>query len=208
MTTALRRAVAILGLILLAGGTAHAGGGCRVAAAIASSRYNLPPGLLAAIGVVESGRRTGPGGAKAAWPDTVDADGQGHWFATAADAADFVRIAEAGGAKSIDVGCFQIDLEDHPDAFPNLATAFTPAANAAYAAAFLARLHANLGSWRAATAAYHSATPARGLPYAALVSAAWHGIAATAAAPRAPHPGGHVIHLAPPHGHLPLIITP
>ncbi len=207
MTAAALRAVAILGLILLSGHTARADGGCRAAAAIASRQYNLPPGLLAAIGVVESGRSAWPGNAKAAWPDTVDADGQGHWFATAADAAAFVRTAEANGAKSIDVGCFQIDLEAHPDAFPDLATGFTPAANAAYAAAFLARLHASLGSWHAATAAYHSATPARGLPYAALVSAAWHGIAATPAATLAPA-DRHVIHLAPPHGHLPLIITP
>jgi hypothetical protein len=59
----------------------------------------------------------------------------------------------------------QVNLMYHPTAFATLDQAFDPAANAAYAAAFLKRLYAQFGSWPAATAAYHSAVPDIGEPY-------------------------------------------
>lgn len=212
MTLRCGRTVAVLVPMLVATfvsmRAAHAGLDCRAAAHAASRQAGLPAGLLAAIGLVESGRAERPGGARAAWPDTVDADGAGHWFATEAEAASFVRTAVADGARSIDVGCFQIDLEDHPDAFATLHAAFDPASNAAYAAGFLSRLHARLGSWTAATAAYHSATPALGAPYAALVEAAWHGGGTGYAMPRTVLHDAYVIHLRPPRGGLPNIVTP
>lgn len=191
----------------LAGGIAAAGAApgqdCGLAARAATARSGLPRGLLAAIGLVESGRPDGPADAREPWPYTVDADGAGHWFATATEAVDFVRTALASGARAVDVGCFQIDLEDHPDAFASLRAAFAPTANAAYAARFLARLHARLGSWEAAIAAYHSATPARGEPYARLVRAAWRG---GGARPVGSDP--YVIRLAAPRGAMPAIVTP
>ncbi|MDE8347382.1 MAG: lytic transglycosylase domain-containing protein [Acidocella sp.] len=179
---------------------------CRAAADAASRAAALPQGLLAAIGVVESGRAGIVGGVRSAWPDTVDADGVGHWFATAGEAADFVRMALAGGARSVDVGCFQIDLQDHPGAFSSLRAAFDPDVNARYAAGFLARLRARTGSWAAAIADYHSAIPARGAPYAALVRAAWHGSVGGDAV--AVTPDAYVIHIAPTRGRLPVIVTP
>ena len=51
-----------------------------------------------------------------------------------------VRAMQANGVRSIDVGCGQINLMYHPDAFPNLELAFDPQANAAYAARFLKAL--------------------------------------------------------------------
>jgi soluble lytic murein transglycosylase-like protein len=211
MTLRCGRTVAVLAAMVLATAAsmpaARAGLDCQAAANDASRRAGLPAGLLAAIGLVESGRAERPGAPRAAWPDTVDADGSGHWFATEAEAAAFVRTARADGARSIDVGCFQIDLEDHPDAFATLHAAFDPATNADYAAGFLARLHARLGSWTAAMAAYHSAIPALGAPYAALVEAAWHGNAFYAPANSVPH-DAYVIHLRPQSGSLPNIVTP
>ncbi|MGC9268674.1 MAG: hypothetical protein ACP5E6_00830, partial [Acidiphilium sp.] len=159
------------------------GAGCAVAARAASRQAGLPPGLLDAIGLVETGR-TAADGARTAWPYTVDADGVGHWFASVPEAAAFARAALAGGARAVDVGCFQIDLQDHPGAFGALRDAFDPAVNASVAAAFLTRLHRRWGTWRAAIAAYHSATPAYGLPYAAMVAAAWHGGVGTLPADR------------------------
>jgi hypothetical protein len=196
--------VAILVLTIIASPQARAAGGCSNAANIASRQAGLPTGLLAAIGIVESGHADHPGGIRSAWPNTVNVDGAGHWFATAAEASAYVGTALARNARSIDVGCFQIDLQDHPDAFPDLRAAFDPTTNAAYAAAFLYRLHTRLASWSAAVAAYHSAIPARGYPYAALVQAAWQG----RAAPRAAVGDPHVIHLLRSSNRLPLIVTP
>jgi hypothetical protein len=159
-------------------GAVEAGGpsaGCTQAAAMAGAAANLPKNLLLAIGMVESGWTNPATGHRAPWPYSVNVDGKGYHFADAQTAIDFVRLARGSGARAIDVGCFQIDLEDHPAAFATLRQAFDPQANAAYAAGFLNRLHARLGSWNAAIAGYHSQIPALGLPYARLVLASWHG---------------------------------
>ncbi len=177
---------------------------CGAAAQAAAARSGLPKGLLRAIGIVESGRVSKTTGMRTPWPYVVDADGAGHWFGNETEAVDFVRGALASGARAVDVGCFQIDLEDHPDAFGSLRAAFDPAANADYAARFLARLHARLGSWEAAITAYHSATPALGDPYARLVRAAWHDGSASGSAAPAPY----VIRLTAARGALPKIVTP
>ncbi|HET9147378.1 MAG TPA: transglycosylase SLT domain-containing protein [Acetobacteraceae bacterium] len=180
-------------------------GGCAGAAAAAGARAGLPSGMLLAIGMVESGWTDPATGRRAPWPYSVDVDGRGYRFPDAAAAAGFTRLARASGARSIDVGCFQVDLEDHPGAFGSLAEAFDPRANAEYAAGFLNRLHARLGSWNAAIAAYHSETAALGLPYERLVLAAWHGGAAPPAPALSPDP--YVIHVAAGSG-LPRVVTP
>jgi hypothetical protein len=103
----------------------------------------------------------------------VNAEGQGYFFDTKAQAVAAVRDMQARGIRSIDVGCAQINLMHHPDAFPNLETAFDPQANASYAARFLTELHAPSGDWQKAAALYHSATPELGDDYQRKVLAVW-----------------------------------
>ena len=107
------------------------------------------------------------------WPWSVNAEGQGVFYDTKAEAVAAVRAMQANGVRSIDVGCGQINLMYHPDAFPNLELAFDPQANAAYAAQFLKALHAQTGDWKKATAMYHSATPAVGAEYQQQVQVVW-----------------------------------
>jgi hypothetical protein len=165
---------------------------CDQAGAQTEVALGLPPGLLRAIGRVESGRRDPVSGAFAPWPWTINAAGQGRFFADAESAAAAVRMLQAGGTASIDVGCFQVNLMHHPLAFRRLEDGFDPAANAAYAGAFLAALRQRLGSWEAAVAAYHSATPDRGEAYRARVFAAW-GQAPPASPGAAPRRAGAVV---------------
>ena len=157
-------------------------GSCAEEAARAERDWNLPPGLLAAIGVVESGRVEK--GHLAAWPFSLNAGGVGHQYGTAADAIAQVGAWQADGIRSIDVGCFQVNLMYHPNAFHSLEEAFDPAANAREAAHFLHDLYAATGDWEAAAARYHSSNPPIGQPYARTVMAAW-GVPATPAAPPA-----------------------
>ncbi len=147
---------------------------CKQAAAVAEAREGIPAGLLLAIGVAESGR-TDSSGHRTAWPWTVQASGIGHFLAGADQAVAVVRELRAGGIRSIDIGCFQINLLYHPSAFADLASGFTPLANAYAAAHFLRALRAELGGWAAAVAAYHSRTGILGVPYRDRVLAAWHG---------------------------------
>ena len=144
---------------------------CRAAIAYAERQYQLPSHLLAAIGRVESGRR-GPDGQIAPWPFSINFEGADTIFESKRDAVAGVRKLLATGGRSIDVGCLQVNLMYHPDAFASLEDAFDPWRNADYAARFLLQLYNQTGSWETATANYHSATPGLGGPYAAKVKTA------------------------------------
>ena len=112
-----------------------------------------------------------------AWPWTINAEGQGRYFDTKAEAIAAVEALRARGVTVIDVGCLQVNLKHHPDAFANLETAFDPVANARYAGLFLKRLYGQARSWEQAAANYHSATPERGEAYRQQVMAAWPAMA-------------------------------
>ncbi len=147
---------------------------CRGAAAAFEQSAGLPSGLLLAIGQVEIGRADPLTGRIDPWPWATNHAGEGHYFASAQEAIAWVAAQQATGSESIDVGCFQVNLHYHPDAFASLAEAFDPTANARYAAAFLNRLHAQSGSWPSAIALYHSADPFEGQRYSSRVMQAWN----------------------------------
>jgi hypothetical protein len=147
---------------------------CTRAIAAAEPGSGLPPGLLGAIARVETGRRA-PDGRIAPWPWSFNAAGEGRYAATRAEAVAEVQARLAAGTRSIDIGCMQINLLHHPDAFPSVDAGFDPAANVAYAIRFLRGLHAQTGDWAQATARYHSATPERGVIYHQRVMAALSG---------------------------------
>jgi hypothetical protein len=138
---------------------------CRAAVAAAERNYGIPPHLLAAITRVESGRRDPVTGDWHPWPWTLDVEGEGAFYDTKAQAVAAVRAAQARGVQSIDVGCAQINLFHHPNAFASLDIALDPQANANYAGQFLKELHGQYGDWNKAAAAYHSATPEIGAEY-------------------------------------------
>ncbi|HEX5327902.1 MAG TPA: lytic transglycosylase, partial [Acetobacteraceae bacterium] len=97
---------------------------CLSAIQAAERRYDTPPGLLAVMAKVESGRATSSGDLQP-WPWTVDADGQGAFFASKTQAVEWSRQALASGAVTyLDVGCMQVDLRMHPNAFRSLEEAF------------------------------------------------------------------------------------
>ncbi len=149
---------------------------CTTAGNAAETALGLPANILVSIGMVESGRYDPFSRRVTPWPWTVNIDGAGHYFESKQDAVAFTRLAQSSGANDIDVGCFQVSLKYHADAFADLETAFDPAANATYAAGYLSRLKTQTGSWNTAIADYHSAVPDLGLPYQRRVLAAWHGI--------------------------------
>jgi hypothetical protein len=158
---------------------ASSGALCRVAIAAAERRWGVPTGLLAAIALVESGRADPATGQRQPWPWTVDAEGEGRFFDDKQQAIAWVRQQQAAGESSIDTGCMQVNLRQHPDAFPSLEVAFDPMANADYAARFLAQLHQTTGGdWMRAAGLYHSQTPELAGPYQRQVAEAYAGMPA------------------------------
>jgi len=158
-------------VMFLLGGPALASE-CDAPARAAELALGIPADLLAAIGRVETGRREA-GGRVAAWPWSVNAAGRGYYLSNAAEAVALVGSLRAQGVRSIDVGCFQVNLLYHPEAFASLADAFDPAANAGAAGRFLRGLRGDGAGWEDAVARYHSATPELGLPYLRQVMANW-----------------------------------
>jgi hypothetical protein len=148
---------------------------CRIAAAEAEYRWQIPRQLLTAVSLAESGRWNGERREITAWPWTVYAEGQGHYLPNKQAAIRKVRTLRAKGVRNIDVGCMQVNLHYHGDAFDSLAQAFDPARNANYAARFMKELHGELKSWTMAAGSYHSRTPDLNRTYRAKVKKLWNG---------------------------------
>jgi hypothetical protein len=146
---------------------------CESAVTGAEAAGRLPAGLLGAIAVTESGRLNLAAGRLRPWPWTINAGGEGQFFASKQQAVAAVQALQARGVRSIDVGCLQINLLHHPAAFASLEQAFDPRMNAAYATKFLNALYFGGRDWPRAIAAYHSETPELGTAYRVLVMARW-----------------------------------
>ena len=143
---------------------------CLSAIGAAELRYKTPPGLLLAIARTESGRRSARTGTVQPWPWTVNANGAGVFFANQPEAVAYVAQASQQPGASIDTGCMQVNLQQHPHAFPRLADAFNPQTNADYAARFLVSLHAQTRDWSTTIGYYHSHTPVLAQLYRQAVS--------------------------------------
>jgi len=130
---------------------------CDEAAATAARQSGVPIDVLLAVTRTETGRRSE--GVLVPWPWTVNMEGAGRWFATEDEARAYVFQHFKRGARSFDVGCFQINYKWHQQGFSSIEEMFDPDSNALYAAQFLESLFAELGSWTDAVGAYHSRTP-------------------------------------------------
>jgi hypothetical protein len=164
------------GLLLFAGEPAAAMDDsllCGVETARQERLQAIPDRLLHAISLVEAGRWDSDHRANLAWPWTVNAEGEGRFLPTKQAAVAEVRKLQARGIRNIDVGCMQVNLQAHPDAFGSLDEAFDPAANVAYAAQFLLTLFDGAGNWPTAGAYYHSQTPEVASPYKARLLSTW-----------------------------------
>ncbi|WP_376875627.1 transglycosylase SLT domain-containing protein [Albirhodobacter sp. R86504] len=138
---------------------------CETAAVIASQQSGVPVSVLKAISLNETGRKLN--GEFRPWAWTVNMEGAGHWFETRDEARAYVFKEFKRGARSFDVGCFQINYKWHHTAFSSIDEMFEPAANARYAAKFLTELYAEFGDWRKAAGAFHSRTPVHANRYTA-----------------------------------------
>lgn len=133
----------------------------------------IPQGLLTAISYVEAGRPA-TNGEMTAWPWTINVNGLGSYFETKDAAVAAVRKLLDEGQRSIDVGCMQINLRYHPNAFRTIEDAFDPSLNVAYGAQFLTSLHQLQGSWAKAVERYHSSDDGRREEYREKVLAFWN----------------------------------
>ena len=123
----------------------------------AQEKYKIPNNLLLAISIQESGRRT-EDGILTSWPWTINSSGTGRWFKTKDEAIEWLNLRKSEGINSNDIGCMQINLRWHPNAFNTIEDGFNPEINVDYSARLLRDLYDNAGDWWEAAGRYHSFT--------------------------------------------------
>lgn len=170
----MRRLFALLVLVLLPMTEAAARTGqadlCRAAATRAARAHDVPPEMMQAITLVETGRSRD--GTREPWPWTVNVTGRGYWFDSREKALAHVRETLKQGETSFDVGCFQLNYHWHGQAFRDVEQMFDPEDGADYAARFLRGLYDEAGDWMTAAGYYHSRTKAHFDRYTGLIAAA------------------------------------
>ncbi len=147
---------------------------CAAETARVERQYEIPAQLLDSISIVESGRYSSELKGALAWPWTVTSGGPGKYFATKAEAIAEVKRLKGEGVRNIDVGCMQINLRYHPDAFKSLEEAFEPGPNVGYAARFLKGLYSATQNWPVAASYYHSQTPHLAAGYRERLMRVWN----------------------------------
>jgi hypothetical protein len=180
---------------------------CERAAKEAERNWHLPQGLLGAIGLVESGRRSPNRSFPIIWPWTINVEGQGIYQPSKDAAVSMVRLLQLRGARVIDVGCFQVDLFYHPHAFASLDEAFDPDANARVAARILSLGRLGTTGWDGAITAYHSAVPLSGAAYLQKVRTVWPLIMAHPLWGEPERPEAYAVLLSP-QARLVQVVTP
>jgi soluble lytic murein transglycosylase-like protein len=130
---------------------AAAGGNiCEREMKSAAVKYDVPLGVLYAVGLTESGHK------ESLQPYAMNLAGKAYFAPDLAAALRKFDEATAAGIVLIDVGCMQINHHFHGDAFASVAAMFEPHANVEYAARFLKTLRRREGSWTLAVARYHA----------------------------------------------------
>jgi hypothetical protein len=157
----------LLATALLAAGSARARDAelCADAIRAAEGALPAPAGLLGAVALSESGRYDPARRRTTPWTWTVNSRGDGRYFATKEEAIAHVEGLRRSGRRNIDVGCMQINLMHHPDAFASLEEAFDPWRNVTYGAGFLSRLQEQTRSWDRAVERYHTGDSEAGRAY-------------------------------------------
>jgi hypothetical protein len=133
----------------------------------------LPDGLLHAIALTESAYRPDGVAAAVPWPWTINSPKGSFYLESRREAVAKVEELQAMGVRNIDVGCMQVNLHYHPDAFHSLDDAFHPGSNVGYAARFLSDLEQQTPTLFDTVGRYHSGTPWRSRAYARKVFARW-----------------------------------
>lgn len=146
---------------------------CAAATYAVERETSIPKSLLTAISIAESGRYDAMNKISVAWPWTVTSGSEQWYLDNKIEAVAQVKSMIRDGKRNIDVGCMQINLYFHGDAFTSLEQAFDPLSNVSYAASYLARLRKNTDDWLSAAGNYHSATPEYHSKYRKKIAKIW-----------------------------------
>lgn len=139
--------------------------GCLPFIAPAERYYRLPPGLLEAIALTESGQEGAP------YPWALNIAGQAVIAPTYQAAASLLRATDGRPRRDVAIGCMQIHMQYHLDRFVEPEWALHPRYNVWYAALYLDQLRRQYGDMISAIAHYHGSAPAAQRDYLCRIAA-------------------------------------
>ena len=116
----------------------------------AAKSYDVPLGVLYAVGLTETGRKG------SLQPYALNVEGKAEFGTSRDDAIRRFEKARFAGRKLIDLGCMQINHHYHSSHFASIEDMLDPRQNVDYAARFLKQLKTKEGSWTMAVARYHA----------------------------------------------------
>lgn len=147
---------------------------CLYYTSLQEKRFGIKENLLSTIALVETGRYN-PDHSLGVnpWPWTVTSIKGSAYHKSKKEAISKIKSLISEGVKSIDVGCMQINLKFHGEAFSSIEDALDPEKNTAYAASYLKRLYRSTGSWGKAATTYHSGNQDKALKYEEKLISAW-----------------------------------
>jgi hypothetical protein len=143
---------------VLGAGTAFANA-CTSAIDSAEHRYGIPPRLLLAVAITESGVNGIP------YPWTVHLAGRAIYAPSQAAASRYLRDAKGRVRPNVFAGCMQLSVRYHRANFAQPEHMLEPAQNVGYAARFLASLKQDWGTWAEAVSHYQGGKPRQQLAY-------------------------------------------
>lgn len=135
---------------LLASSASASTNACEREILRAAERYQIPAGILYAVGLTETGRKG------SLQPNALNIEGKAIFPKNRSEALTAFHDARREGRKLIDLGCMQVNYHYHSANFRNVEDMLDPRRNVDYAARFLANLHARHSTWSMAVARYHA----------------------------------------------------
>ncbi|HHI71481.1 MAG TPA: lytic transglycosylase domain-containing protein [Rhodobacteraceae bacterium] len=134
-----------------------------------ADEYRVPPRLLFAIALTESGRRGKP------WPWTMNVEGRPYYFPTRAAAENALRRWLTKN-KQPDVGLMEVNWRYHRQKLQDHTKALDPWYNLRAGALILRQAYDATGDWWRAAGRYHSTTPSLASIYRQRVRRWWRRI--------------------------------
>jgi soluble lytic murein transglycosylase-like protein len=121
-----------------------------------ASEYDLPPALLYAVALTESGQSSLSEGRFRPWPWALNINGEGHYFPTRQEAWQALQAALVNANGSVDIGLMQISWRYHRAALGPAWQALDPYHNLRVAAAILRDCYVEHTNWMQSAGCYHA----------------------------------------------------
>jgi len=139
-----------------------------------ASEYGLPPALLYAVALTESGQSSLSEGQFRPWPWALNIDGEGHYFPSRQMAWQALEVVLTETKAPVDIGLMQISWRYHRLALGSSWQALDPYHNLRVAAGILRDCSVAYTNWIKSAGCYHAPNdPVRADHYSQRVKAHW-----------------------------------